>query len=71
MLKLKLVQTVLRFLETIYILCIIWLEVILHLQLLQNIGSIPRVVQYILVAHLTPTSLYLPLPPPKLSPAPW
>ena len=34
----------------------------LHLQLLQNIGSVPHIVQYILVAYLTPNSLYLPLP---------
>ena len=38
----------------------------LHLQFLQNIGSIPCVVQYILVAYLTPSSLYLPLPTPVL-----
>ena len=31
------------------------------LQLLQNIGYIPSVVQYILVAYLTPSNLYLPL----------
>ena len=35
----------------------------LHLQLLQNIGYIPRVVRYILIAYLTPNTLYLRLPP--------
>ena len=38
-----------------------FLKVTLHLQLLQNIGYIPHVVQYMLVAYLTPDSLYLPL----------
>ena len=39
-------------------------NVILHLRLLQNIGYIPRVVQYILVAYLRPNSLYLLIPHP-------
>ena len=38
----------------------------LHLQLLQNTGSIPWVVQYLLVVYLTPNTLYLPLPTPTL-----
>ena len=38
-----------------------FLKVTLHLQLLQDIGYIPRVVKYILVAYLIPDSLYLPL----------
>ena len=38
-----------------------FLKVTLHLQLLQNIGYVPCVVQYIFVACLTPNSLYLPL----------
>ena len=47
------------------------LKVTLHLQLLQNIGYMPRVVQYILVAYLTtPNSLYLPLPHPYVAPLP-
>ena len=36
------------------------------MQLLQNIGYIPCVVQYILVAYLTPNSLYLPLTHPYI-----
>ena len=36
------------------------LKVTFHLQLFQNICYIPCVVQYILVAYLTPNSLYLP-----------
>ena len=40
------------------------LKVILHLQLLQNIGYIPYVVQYNHIAYLTLNSLYLPLPYP-------
>ena len=35
------------------------LRVIFHLQLLQNIGPIPCDGQYIHVAYLTPSSLYL------------
>ena len=38
----------------------------IFLQLLQNIGCTPCVVQYILVAHLIPESLYLPPPAPIL-----
>ena len=37
------------------------------LQLLQNIGYIPSVVQYSLVAQLTPSNLYLPLFTPIVS----
>lgn len=33
----------------------------LHLQLSQNIGNVARVLQYIPVGYLTPSSLYLPL----------
>ena len=33
-----------------------FLKVTLHLQLYQNIGSIPRVVKYIFVAYLTPSN---------------
>ena len=44
------------------------LKVTLQLQLLQNTGYIPCVVQYILVAYLTPNSLYLPLPHPDIVP---
>lgn len=47
------------------------LKVIVHLQLLQNIGFVPRVVQYILIDYLTPNictspspPLYCPFPPP-------
>ena len=43
-----------------------FLKVIFHLQLLQNIGYIPCVVQYILWAYLTTNSLYLPLPHPYI-----
>lgn len=41
-----------------------FLKLILHLQLLQNIRCIPRVVQYSSVVYLTPNGLYLPLPTP-------
>jgi len=37
------------------------LRVILHWQLLQNIGYIPYV-QYILIVYFTPNNLYFPLP---------
>ena len=47
-----------------------FLKFTLHLQLLQNIGYIPRVVQYILVACLMPNSLYLPIPHPYIAPPP-
>ena len=45
-----------------------FLKVTFHLQLSQNIGYIPHVVQYILVAYLTPNSSYLPLPSPYCPP---
>lgn len=51
-------------------LCIIliqFLKVTLHLQLLQNIGYIAHVVQYI----LTPNILYLPLPHPYIARLSW
>ena len=47
-----------------------FLEVTLHSQLLQNIGYIPCVVQYIPVAYLTPSGLYLLLPYPYIVPRP-
>ena len=42
------------------LLLIQFLKVTLHLQLLQNTGYIPCVVQHILVAYFIPNSLYLP-----------
>ena len=42
-----------------------------HLQLLQNIGYIPCVVQYILVTYLTSNSLYLSLPHHSIAPPPF
>ena len=36
-----------------------------------NIGYIPCVVQYILVAYLTPNNLYLPFPHPYFAPLPF
>ena len=42
----------------------------INLQLLQNINYIPRIVQCILVAYLTPSSLYLPLPQPYIASPP-
>ena len=47
-----------------------FLKVTFHLQLSQNIGYIPHVVQYILVAYLTPNGLYLLLPYPYIAPPP-
>ena len=47
-----------------------FLKVTLHLQSLQNIGYIPHAVQYILVAHLIPKSLYLLLPDSYIAPPP-
>ena len=47
-----------------------FLKVIQHLQLLQNIGYVLRVVQYIPVVCLTPNNLYLPLPDPYILPLP-
>ena len=44
-----------------------FLKVALHLQLLQNIGYRLCVVQYILIAYLTPNSLYLLLPHPYIT----
>lgn len=38
-----------------------FLKVTTHLQLLQDIGSIPHIVQYIPVAYFIPKSLYLPM----------
>ena len=42
----------------------------LHLQLQQNIGYIPHVAQYILLAYLIPNSLYLLLPHCYIAPNP-
>lgn len=42
------------------------LKTTFHLQLLQSIGYIPCVVQYIFAAYLTLSSLYPPFPTPVL-----
>ena len=44
-----------------------FIKVALHLQLLQNVDYIPSVVQYIFLAYLTPSSLYLPLTHPYMA----
>ena len=45
-----------------------FLKVTLHLQLLQNIGYIPCVVQCILVTYFIPNILYLLIPYPSIAP---
>ena len=54
--------------------CTIWwftiLKVIFHLQLLWNIGYIPCVVQYVIVACFVPNSLFLLIPSPYIAPSP-
>ena len=45
-----------------------FLKIILHLQLLWNIGYIPCVVQYILVAYFVHDSLYFLIPCPCIAP---
>ena len=49
-----------------FLIFIQFLKVTFHLQLLQNIGSIPRVVQYILEPTLHPTVYTSHSPPPIL-----
>ena len=49
---------------------VLFLKVTFPLHLKQNIGYSPRVVQYIFVAYLTPSCLYLPVPHPRVAPSP-
>ena len=66
--QIKITDAYMYILFFVHLFFIQFLKVTLHLQLLQNIDSVPCVILEILVTCLTLNSLHIPLPHPYIAP---